>query len=293
MVRQYLEYLKVQKNYSEHTILSYSTDLGGFLYYLQRQSISSFDRVSKTVLRNYIAELFNAGYESSSIARKIATLKSFFKYLKKQGIITINPAALLSAPRRAKKLPAVLDEHSMMLLLQQPDRTTLGGKRDAAILELFYSSGIRLSELIQLNVGDIDFREGVLKVYGKGKKERIVPVGSKAIDAVCEYLSHRKLESKMNLSHNDPLFVTVHGKRLYPQAVQAIVRKYIARVSEIHKKSPHVLRHTFATHLLNRGADLRAVKELLGHESISTTQVYTHVAAEQLKQVYRKAHPKA
>lgn len=293
VIREYLEYLELQKNYSDHTILSYYNDLMSFTQYLVTKKVTSFTDVTKIELRRYIAELFNKGYEPSSIARKIATLKSFFKYLKRQEIVPVNPAALLVAPRRTKRLPSVLDEQSMSHLLQQPDRSTCIGKRDAAILELFYSSGIRLGELIQLNICDLNERESLLKVRGKGRKERIVPVGSKALEALREYLAARQKEMKHSLKSDDPLFVTVHGKRMYPQAVQLLVRKYIARVSEIDQKSPHVLRHTFATHLLNRGADLRAVKELLGHESISTTQIYTHVAAEQLKKVYRKAHPKA
>jgi tyrosine recombinase XerC len=292
ILRQYLEYLEVQRNYSHHTITSYETDLMEFLSYLHQESISSIDKVDKEILRRYVGKLMDSGLKASSVARKIASLKSFFKYLKRHNIIQTNPTLLLVTPRRENRLPSVLDESSMELLLQQPDRTTLAGKRDAAILELFYSSGIRLSELLQLNIGDLNVEECVVKVFGKGNKERIVPATKTAISAIQEYLSARD-DVRKNAPNETPLFIAKNGKRLYPQAVQAMVKKYISRVSEVQQKSPHVLRHTFATHLLNRGADLRAVKELLGHETISTTQIYTHVATEQLKKVYEKAHPKA
>ncbi|MBP8975688.1 MAG: tyrosine recombinase XerC [Bacteroidetes bacterium] len=292
VLRQFLGYLEVQRNYSRHTITSYETDLMKFLSYLHQENVSSFDKVDKEVLRRYVGKLMDSGLKATSVARKIASLKSFFKYLKRHNIVHTNPTLLLVTPRRAKRLPSVLDESSVDLLLQQPDRKTLVGKRDAAILELFYSSGVRLSELLQLNIGDLDVEEGVVKVLGKGNKERIVPVTRKAISAIQEYLSVRD-DIRDNGLNETPLFIAKNGKRLYPQAVQAMVKKYISRVSELQQKSPHVLRHTFATHLLNRGADLRAVKELLGHETISTTQIYTHVATEQLKKVYEKAHPKA
>ncbi len=292
-LRNFLENLENQRNYSVHTVISYNTDLTAFIAYVKKNNINDIGEVDKQLLRTYVAELIASDFEPSSVARKIASLKSFFKYLKKQKVIQTNPATLLVAPRRSKRLPSVLDEQAMEQLLQQPDRSTDIGKRDAAILELFYSSGIRLSELLQLNVGDLNISEQVIKVQGKGNKQRIVPVGKKAIEAINEYLKIRTDISSTGNYTLIPMFVTEKGKRMYPQLVRSIVKEYITRVSEIQKKSPHVLRHTFATHLLNRGADLRAVKELLGHESISTTQIYTHVATEQLKAVYRKAHPKA
>lgn len=292
-LRQYLEYLEVQRNYSGHTITSYHDDLLGLMEFLKQHAIANLADVDRLLLRRYVATLMASGYEASSVSRKIAAIKSFFKYLKKQGLVSSNPAALLVSPKKPKRLPSALDESAMNQLLNLPDRTTLIGKRDAAILELFYSSGIRLSELIQLNIADISLHEGTLKVKGKGNKERIVPVGKRALQAVEDYLRERQRYTKENLVSSQPLFLAHNGKRIYPQAIQNMVKKHIERVSEVQQKSPHVLRHTFATHLLNRGADLQAVKELLGHESISTTQIYTHVALDQLKKVYQKAHPKA
>jgi integrase/recombinase XerC len=295
IVRSYLEYLEIERNYSAHTILSYETDLLSFIQFLQREGIDSFDKVHKESLRAFIGSLLDEGFSQRSIARKIASMRSFFKYLRRQKIIEGNPALVLLTPKIGKHLPSFLDEESVQRLLLSPDRTTPNGKRDVAIMELFYSTGIRLSELIGLNVGDLKQEEGLIKVKGKGRKERIIPVGRKALVAINDYLKGGKeLSASTNPMVNErPLFVMKEGRRLYPQAVGRIVRKYIRVVSEIEKKSPHVLRHSFATHMLNHGADLRAVKELLGHESLSTTQVYTHVSSARIKKVYEDAHPKA
>jgi integrase/recombinase XerC len=222
-------------------------------------------------------------------------MRSFFKYLRRQKIIEGNPALVLITPKIGKRLPSFLDEESVQQLITSPGTSTPQGKRDTAILELFYSTGIRLSELIGLNVGDLMQNENLIKVRGKGRKERIVPVGRKAMDAVIGYLDGEKeFSAGTNRKKDDrPLFILKEGRRMYPQAVGRLVKKYIGMVSEIEKKSPHILRHSFATHMLNHGADMRAVKELLGHESLSTTQVYTHVSTARMKKVYEEAHPKA
>jgi integrase/recombinase XerC len=295
IVRRYLEYLEIERNYSAHTILSYETDLLRFVQFLRREGIDTFKNVHKEELRTFMSSLLDKGFSQRSIARKIASMRSFFKYLRRQKIIDGNPALVLITPKTGKRLPSFLDEESMERLIMSPDRTSPRGKRDTAILELFYSTGIRLSELIGLNIGDLKQQEGLIKVRGKGRKERIVPVGRKALDAIDEYLNGEKEHSvKTTIKGDDrPLFVMNEGRRLYPQAVGRMVRKYIGMVSEIEKKSPHVLRHSFATHMLNHGADMRAVKELLGHESLSTTQVYTHVSSARMKKVYEDAHPKA
>ncbi|HEY6952460.1 MAG TPA: tyrosine-type recombinase/integrase, partial [Bacteroidota bacterium] len=229
------------------------------------------------------------------VARKIASLRSFFKFLKHKRIIEANPAINLATPKVEKKLPGYLDESAMERLLTLPDRSTTEGLRDQAILEVFYSTGIRLSELVNLNINDIDRHERLIKVTGKGRKQRIVPIGEKALRAVDDYLKKREHGRTVQAArYNTPaVFLSDGGMRIYPQMVGAIVKRYIAEVSEIERKSPHALRHTFATHLLNRGADLKAVKELLGHESLSTTQIYTHVTTERLKKVYHQSHPKA
>jgi tyrosine recombinase XerC len=295
IVRSYLEYLEIERNYSAHTILSYETDLLRLVQFLRRDGIDSFDTVHKESLRAFIGFLLDEGFSQRSVARKIASMRSFFKYLRRQKIIDGNPALVLITPKVGKRLPSFLDEESVQLLLSLPDQSTPTGKRDTAILELFYSTGIRLSELISLNVSDLKQEEGLIKVKGKGRKERIVPVGRKALSAINEYLNEKKeLSTKAHVKSDErPLFIVKEGRRMYPQAVGRMVRKYIGAVSEIEKKSPHILRHSFATHMLNHGADLRAVKELLGHESLSTTQVYTHVSSARMKKVYEDAHPKA
>jgi len=295
IVRSYFEYLEIERNYSAHTILSYETDLLSLVQFLRREGIDSFNKVHKESLRAFIGSLLDEGFSQRSTARKIASMRSFFKYLRRQKIIEGNPALVLITPKVGKRLPFFLDEESVQRLLSSPDRTTANGKRDGAILELFYSTGIRLSELIDLNVGDLKQEEGLIKVRGKGRKERIVPVGRKALTAIDEYLKGEKeISVKANIKADErPLFTITAEHRMYPQAVGRMVRKYIGMVSEIEKKSPHILRHSFATHMLNHGADLRAVKELLGHESLSTTQVYTHVSSARMKKVYEDAHPKA
>jgi len=295
IVRSYLEYLEIERNYSAHTILSYETDLLSLVQFLRREEIGSFKNVHKESLRAFIGSLLDEGFSQRSVARKIASMRSLFKYLRRQRIIDGNPTLVLITPKAEKRLPSFLDEESVRQLLLSPDRSTPNGKRDIAILELFYSTGIRLSELIGLNLGDLMQEEGLIKVRGKGRKERIVPVGRKALAAIEEYLKEKKeLPTKTNIKLDErPLFVMKEGRRLYPQAIGRMIRKYIGMVSEIEKKSPHVLRHSFATHMLNHGADLRAVKELLGHESLSTTQVYTHVSSARMKKVYEDAHPKA
>jgi integrase/recombinase XerC len=295
IVRGFLEYLETERNYSAHTILSYETDLMSLIQYLRNEKIESFDQVHKDSLRAFIGFLLDEGFGHRSVARKIASLRSFFKYLRRHKIVEGNPALVLITPKVGKRLPMFLDELSMRKLLLSSDQTGPNQKRDLAIIELFYNTGIRLSELINLTLNDLKQEEGLVKVKGKGRKERFVPVGKKALSVINEYLATRRdflLTSQR--THNEQfLFVTGKGRKLYPQAVGRIVRKYIEAVSEIEKKSPHVLRHTFATHLLNHGADIRAVKELLGHESLSTTQVYTHVSTTRMKKVYEESHPKA
>ena len=295
LVRSFLKHLEIEKNYSSHTIESYRNDLVAFSRFASEENISEPKKIDRDVLRKFFARLFDEQYSKKSIARKIASLRSFFKFLKRKRIVDSNPVLSIATPRLDKRLPGFLDEPSMQRLLDLPDRLTLDGLRDAAILEVFYSTGIRLSELVELNTGDIDRPSRLIKVTGKGRKQRIVPIGDKAIDSIDQYLKAR-VDAK-HASDGDKtlqaVFLTSRNKRIYPQIVGNIVRRYIGQVSELEKKSPHVLRHTFATHLLNRGADLKAVKDLLGHESLSTTQIYTHVTTERLKKVYHQSHPKA
>jgi tyrosine recombinase XerC len=295
LVRSFLEYLEIEKNYSSHTIESYQNDLNAFVRFIGTENIRDPKEVDKGILRGFLAHLIDEGYSKKSMARKIACLRSFFKFLRHKKFIESNPVLNIRTPKLDRRLPGFLDESAMQRLLELPDRTTVGGLRDAAILEVFYSTGIRLSELMNLNIEDIDRHARLIKVTGKGRKQRIIPIGEKAIRSVDEYLRPRELTPARPGASDDPraVFLTDSGKRMYPQIVGNIVKRYIGKVSELEKKSPHVLRHTFATHLLNRGADLKAVKELLGHESLSTTQIYTHVTTERLKKVYHQSHPKA
>lgn len=294
-VRSFLEYLEVERNYSPNTLRSYKADLNHFVTHLLSNHVHSFSRVRKDLLRSYLGSLLDTGLSKRSVARKIACLRSFFRYAKRHKITSTNPTLTLVSPKLEKRLPTFLDESATKRLFDSIDTTTPQGRRSSAILELFYSTGMRLSELINLGVGDVDFAEGIVKVTGKGSKQRILPVGRRALHALRLYLSDReKLLMQVGRgAEESALFLTAKGERFYPEAVIRIVKGYIGKVSEMEKRSPHVIRHTFATHLLNRGADLRAVKELLGHESLSTTQVYTHVSTERLKRVYRQSHPKA
>ena len=294
-VRSYLEYLEKERNYSPLTIQNYEIDLRRFLEFLRREHIDSLRSVNRNALRSFLGTQLDEGYKRRSLARKIASLRSFFKYLNRKRIIDSNPAVSLVSPKGEKRLPQVLDETSIHRLFDIPDTSTMEGKRDKAILELFYSSGIRLSELVGLNVKDVSFVNSSIKVSGKGRKQRIVPVGRKALDAIRTYLQERNKGGNHTngAMKSMPLFTLPNARRIYGGAVTRLVKRYISVVSEIEKKSPHVLRHTFATHLLNRGADLGAVKELLGHESLSATQVYTHISTERLKKVYQQTHPKA
>ncbi|HTY38903.1 MAG TPA: site-specific tyrosine recombinase/integron integrase [Bacteroidota bacterium] len=289
-VRRFLEYLEAERNYSVNTIRSYDTDLHQFLSYLDSHHVRSLDDVRKPLLRSYLGWLLEENLSKKSIARKIACLRSFFRYAKRHKITSTNPTLTLVSPKLEKRLPTYLDEGAMKRLFESIDTSTADGRRNAAILELFYSTGMRLSELINLNVDDVDISQAVVKVTGKGSKQRILPVGRRAVNAIEQYLPDR---TRLPGGTEPALFLTPKGDRFYPQAIIRMVKGLIGEVSEIQKRSPHVIRHSFATHLLNRGADLRAVKELLGHESLSTTQVYTHVSTDQLKKVYRQSHPKA
>jgi len=295
LIRSFLEYLEVEKNYSGNTIESYRNDLESFAGYLGTGGLREPGKVSKDILRGFLAHLFEDGYSKKSVARKVASLRSFYKYLNHKQIVSTNPVLSIATPKFERKLPSFLDEAATERLMELPDRSTEEGLRDAAILELFYSTGIRLSELVNLSKEDIDRPACVIKVTGKGRKQRIIPIGNRALRAIDEYLKARKHgeDALREIADRNAVFLTEGGKRIYPQMVGSIVKRYIGEVSELKKKSPHVLRHSFATHLLNRGADLKAVKELLGHESLSTTQIYTHVTTDRLKKVYHQSHPKA
>jgi len=280
---KFISYLEIEKNYSPHTLLNYRIDLEEFLKFIDPIPIN---KVEYLLLRKFLAQMRGKQYRSRTLARKLSSLRSFFKFLIREGFIQENPAALLMSPKLEKTLPKFLTEDEMKKFIEAPSLKSPSGKRDRAILETLYSTGIRVSELVSLNVDQVDLIGNVAKVSGKGKKERLVPIGDKALDSIRAYLQNRKHRS-------NALFLNKNGTRLSDRSVRNIANKYITAVSLTRNISPHVLRHSFATHMLNRGADLRSIQELLGHVNLSTTQIYTHVTTNRLKEVYNKAHPRA
>ena len=286
-----------RKDFSVKTVLSYKGDLNDFSRFIQDEINKAEIAVSEIdlkLLRSFLIWLKRKKISHRSIQRKMSTLSSFFRYLEKRGKIRKNIIKSLTLPKVKAGLPRFLNEKQMEKLLQLPFEQNLFGLRDKAILEIFYSTGIRLSELSNLSLSDIDFKGEVIKVLGKGKKERIVPIGQKALMALKQYLNSKKewLISQA-IEEKGVLFINRFGGKLSDRGIKRIVKKYLMQVSEDKKVSTHTLRHTFATHLLDNKADLMAVKELLGHKDLSTTQIYTHVTIEHLKKVYQKAHPRA
>jgi tyrosine recombinase XerC len=285
-IDKFIRYLEIEKNYSPHTILNYKLDLSDFARFI---SESSIEKVDYLLLRKYLAVLKEKNLSSRSVGRKLSALRSFFKFLTREGLIKTNPILMLSSPKLDKHLPQFLTEEETVKLIESAfskNELDERGLRDRAILETFYSTGIRISELVGLSLDDVDFIGGTAKVYGKGKKERIVPIGDAAIRTVRKYLEKRKKQV-------DAVFLNKNGKRISARGVRGIVDKYIRIAGLKQGISPHTLRHSFATHLLNRGADLRTVQELLGHANLSTTQIYTHLTTDKLKNIYNKAHPHA
>jgi len=288
LVSRFLDYALKEKGYSEHTVEAYGRDLGQFMDFMALKGIelTPSDALCKNSLRLFTYNIKEEGLKVRSIARKIASLKSLCRYCVEQNILAVNPSKALATPKMDKPLPAFLTTAQAETL---EDVTDADNARDRAIVELFYGTGIRLSELHGLTAGDIDKWNMAVRVTGKGRKERIIPLTKQALNAVEEYLSARPGGS----GAQEPVFVNKKGARLSKRQIERIVESSLAQVSLQKKKSPHVLRHSFATHLLDAGADIRAVKELLGHSSLATTQVYTHISREHLLKVYRQAHPKA
>lgn len=290
MVNDFLDSLKFEKRYSEHTLKSYKTDLNQFEEYLLNEfEHDSINAASRSMIRSWIVVMVDKGIQARSIHRKISSLKSYFKYLLKRGECSNSPVEGIALPKVKKQLPVFIEESRLDLLLDQVEfENTYDGFRDKLILELLYGTGIRLSELINLELNQVDLKEGKIKVLGKRNKERIIPISKVIIVTIESYLPYRN-----ERSNQKELILTSKGEKLYPQLVYRIVKEHLFKVSPQSKRSPHVLRHSFATHLLNKGADLNAVKELLGHANLSATQVYTHNTIEKLKLVYNQAHPRA
>lgn len=292
-ILDFIRYIKLERRYSDHTVESYQNDLQqleSFLIDYQGSSEVFWHLVNKKILRYFMIYLQDKQISRRSIARKLATLKSFFKYLAREGLIEQNPMLAIKMPKFEKKLPEYLTESEMEDLLNLPDLKTFEGLRNLTILELFYGTGMRLSELINLRLRDLLMSENLIRIFGKGKKERVVPLGQIAKRILESYLRVRSQYAKNSV---DNLLVLSSGERMYPMAVQRIVQNYIKQVSSVEHKNPHTLRHSYATHLLNAGANIRVVKDLLGHESLSTTQVYTHLSIDHLKNIYNRAHPSA
>lgn len=286
-IDKFMNYLRVEKNASGHTITNYTADLGAFAAFLGGKDIAGVDHLT---LRRFLAELRSKNYSKTTIARKLASLRSFFKFLFRESLVKTNPVTAILTPKLDKKLPVFLDEGKAAKLVQCPKDDGEAGLRDRAILETLYSCGIRVSELVGLDIDDVDLISGVLKVLGKGSKERMVPIGEPAIAAIRKYLDNR---ARAGVKDRGAIFLNKSGRRLTDGSVRRLLDKYIKQCSIAEHISPHSLRHSFATHLLDRGADLRSVQELLGHMNLSTTQIYTHVTMERLKNVYDKAHPRA
>ncbi|MCH8568480.1 MAG: tyrosine-type recombinase/integrase [Balneolales bacterium] len=294
---KYLSYLRVERNMSEHTIRAYEKDLESFRLFLSVYDASSVedpDKINRYSIRAWMGNLSDSGINPRSIGRKVSCLKSFFKYALARGHTTKNPAELVSIPRFEKKLPVTVQQTELGGMFDELPCKTAWDFQVIAILELFYGTGIRLSELIALNVLDVQKGSDLLLVMGKGSKERYVPVGDKARSAISQWLEVRSNIARQSESHTDrkALFLSKSGKRIYPVAVRRLVKKSLDLCTEITRKSPHVLRHSFATHMLNNGADLRVIKELLGHSALTTTQIYTQTGADHLRKVYEKAHPR-
>ncbi|MDD5260048.1 MAG: tyrosine recombinase XerC [bacterium] len=283
------KYLTYEKNESPHTVRNYRIDLQQFASFLAGIQIKSFNEINHLVLRQFLADLNQKNYQKSSIGRKVAALKSFFKFLQKKKYLENNPAKVLHAPKQDKKLPKFLEVDEMRQLLQAPGDQGFKSLRDSSILETLYSTGMRVAELTGLDLENIDFLSGLVRIRGKGAKERVIPIGEKALSVLYQYLDERARISR----ETKALFLNFHGHRITDRSINRLIDFYIKKTSVTKKISAHVLRHTFATHLLNAGCDLRSIQEMLGHNSLETTQKYTHVTMERLKKVYEKSHPRA
>ena len=292
-------YLEVQRNVSKHTLKAYLADIEEFNSFLRESDIikksDALINVEPETIRTYLSHLYREKVKKVTVNRKIYSLRSFYKYLLRAGKIKNNPAEMVQTPKIEKYIPTFLSVDETFQLLSDQGDNSVSGLRDHAMLELFYSSGLRLSELVGLNVTDLDFRQALVKLRGKGKKERIVPVGQKALQAINEYIK-KTAEAREKCENNlftNPLFLNARGKRITARSIARIVDAMTVKSGICRKISPHALRHSFATHLLNAGADLRSIQELLGHESLSTTQKYTAVDINRMMEVYDKAHPRA
>jgi len=290
-IDEFLNHLEHQKLYSKHTLKAYRTDLFAFADYVDVfYELDRFDHVTHRMVSSFIADLAEQGLAPRSINRKLSAIQSFYAHWMKRGQIAKNPVKSIQRPKTPKRLPSILRSEQVKEMLSAEAFTNdVIGKRDRALLSVFYACGLRREELIGLKLSNVDWQAEQIKVLGKRNKERIVPIALPLVEVMREYFNHREELHPQT----EAFFVTEKGQILYPSLVYKVVKNYLSKVTTLEKKSPHVLRHTFATHLLNEGANLQSIKELLGHESLATTQVYTHTSLEKLKDVYKHAHPRS
>lgn len=317
-IEQFNHYLLAERHFSAHTARCYAADLEQFCGYLVKgpdgavfeknghnghngngvalpagQLDTKLSGVDTEVIRSFMSLLRDKNYCKSTVARKLATLRSFYKFMVKRGNLGANPVAAIRTPKQEKRLPKFLEIEDIERLMSNCDISTLLGARDRAILEVLYSTGIRVSELVALEIGDVDLQQSIVRVRGKGKKQRVIPLGPGAVKAILHYLDLRRTNATPGKPYPDALFINKHGERLSTRSVRRKLDKYLLSAGLDLSVSPHTLRHSFATHMLKRGADLRSVQEMLGHQSLSTTQIYTHLTGDQVKAEYEKAHPRA
>jgi len=288
----FLQYIQFVKHYSPHTVLSYRKDLEQFFSFYSLDAGSAESAIDSRMIRNWMAHLMETGSSSRTVGRKISSLKSYFRFLQKEGVLVTNPAVRIPVPKTDKKLPVFVNEEKMDLLLDHVEfGDDYAGFRNRVMIETFYSTGMRRAELVNLKTGDIDFLQQTIKVLGKRNKERLIPVDRGYCSLLQEYLSRRS--AAFPGFDEGYLFLTSSGQKIYFRLVYRVVHSFLSLVTTADKRSPHVLRHTFATQMLNKGADLNAIKELLGHANLSATEIYTHNTFEKLKSVYKQAHPRA
>ena len=285
----FLKFLSKEKNFSLHTIKAYQYDIQKFIEFLTEKPVR-VQQATKSDIRDFLSNQYDLGLTKKTVARRLASIKSFYKYLINIEFIDKNPSLFLQSPKLSKELPNFIDEKIIDELMNQPDIDTVKGLRDRAIMELFYSTGMRLSELINLDIGSINTKDHLIKVVGKGNKDRLIPFGKRAKFCIENYLKKRALALKSSFK-GTPLFVNSKNQRVPKRTIQRRVSNYIKLVAEGKRLGPHILRHSFATHLMNKGADIRAVGDLLGHSNLSSTQIYTHVKPERMREIYKQSHP--
>jgi integrase/recombinase XerD len=292
LVDTYLLHLKVERGLAQNTLDSYRRDLTKFVRYLSRQGVVDFEQVDRREIMSFMEGLHNSGRAAATISRNLAAIRSFYGFLSQENLVKNNPSTELESPKIPKRLPQILTVSQINSLLAQPDGKNAAGMRDKAMLELLYATGIRVSELVDLNLVDVNLEMGFLRCLGKGSKERIVPMGKMAVSCMQLYLQSGR-GKLLRDSQEQAVFLNVHGRRLTRQGFWKILKKYVRQAGLKEDITPHTLRHSFATHLLENGADLRSVQEMLGHSDISTTQIYTQVTANHLREVYQQFHPRA